>query len=70
MAATHMIDKRGNTVTVAQLTTDTGTRQVFVARTPNGILMGRYLGDGVELTTTDDLVRAGIDLASLKPVTA
>lgn len=56
-----LTDRHGNTVTTARID---GT-EVYIARAPNGILLGRYLGDGAELRTPADLARAGVDLASL-----
>lgn len=41
-------------------------REVYIARHRNGILLGRTLGDGRELTTIADLAAAGVDLVSLR----
>lgn len=60
--APRLRDHLGNTVEVARL----DGREVFIARAPNGILLGRHLGDQRELTTPADLVAAGVDLGSLK----
>lgn len=58
-----MRDRHGHTVEVRTI----DGRQVYVARMPNGILLGRSLGDGrPELTTPDELAAAGVDLATLR----
>lgn len=62
----RLVDRHGNTVAAASL----DGRAVFVARGPNGRLLGRQLGDRRELTTPADLVAAGIDLASLTEETS